>query len=276
MKILLVNNNKYREDNNYMTEQISARLAARGVDVLVDDGSKEVAVQGLDRIIVLGGDGTMLRAARSYGQAGIPILGVNMGTVGFLSSMEIYEFDDYLEKYLGGDYSLDTRMMLQVQVYDNAELIRTAYCLNELIIKSSVPKIATINYCIGEHVCTTYKGDGLIMATPAGSTAYSLSAGGPIVDPELEVILITPISGYTFFAFGQKPVVISADKNITINPPTDSDLVISLDGQILFNFEKNHTIQIQKANKGLQLVNVKQTPFFANLNRKLKRNEIKE
>lgn len=275
MKILLVNNNKYREDTGYMTEKISAKLADRGIEVLVDDGSEEIRVNDLDRIIVLGGDGTMLRAARSYGQLGIPFLGVNMGTVGFLSSIEVYEFDDYLDQYLQGDYSLDTRMMLEVKVYENDELIRTAYCLNELIIRSGIPKMVTINYCIDEHVCTTYKGDGLIIATPAGSTAYSLSAGGPIVDPELEVILITPISGYTFFAFGQKPVVISADKNITVMPPPGNDLVISLDGQVLFNFESNYKIQIKKAYKGLQLVNVKQVPFFAELNKRLKRNEIK-
>ncbi len=272
MKTLLVNNKKYRESTHYMTTEISEKLEARGIEVLVDDGTKKVSDQDIANIIVLGGDGTMLRAARTYGQGDVPILGINMGTVGFLSNIEINEVDEYLDRFLQSDYTIDTMMMLEVNIYENDTIINTSHCLNEVIIKSKVPRMVTLNYRINGQPCVPYKGDGLIFATPAGSTAYSLSAGGPIVDPELEAILITPVAPYTFFAFGQKPAVISARKVIKVNPPYGKDIIISLDGQVIMDFMNNYSIEIKRASKGLRLVNLKKVPFFATINKRLKRN----
>ncbi len=273
MKTLLVNNKKYRESTHYMTTEISEKLQTRGIEVLVDDGTQAVPDQDITNIIVLGGDGTMLRAARTYGQGDLPILGINMGTVGFLSNIEINEVDEYLDRFLQGDYTIDTMMMLEVNIYENDNIINTSHCLNEIVIRSRVPRMVTLNYRINGQPCVPYKGDGLIFATPAGSTAYSLSAGGPIVDPELEAMLITPIAPYTFFAFSQKPAVIAASKGIEVNPPHGEDIIISLDGQVIIDFMNNHSIEIKKASQGLRLVNLKKVPFFATINKRLKRNE---
>ncbi len=272
MKTLLVNNKKYRKSTQYMTTEISEKLEARGIEVLVDDGTRKFPDQDIANIIVLGGDGTMLRAARTYGQGDVPILGINMGTVGFLSNIEINEVDEYLDRFLQADYTIDTMMMLEVNIYENDSIISTSHCLNEVIIKSKVPRMVTLNYRINGQPCVPYKGDGLIFATPAGSTAYSLSAGGPIVDPELEAILITPIAPYTFFAFGQKPAVIAASKFINVNPPHGKDIIISMDGQVIMDFKNNHSMEIKRASKGLRLANLKKLPFFATINKRLKRN----
>lgn len=172
MKTLLVNNKKYRQSTQYMTEEIIEKLQSRGIEVLVDDGSQTISDQELDNIIVLGGDGTMLRAARTYGQGDLPILGINMGTVGFLSNIEINEVDGYLDQFLQGDYTIDTMMMLEVNIYEQGVLASTSYCLNEVVIKARIPNMITLNYRINEQPCVPYKGDGLIFATPAGSTAY--------------------------------------------------------------------------------------------------------
>jgi NAD+ kinase len=272
LKTLLVNNQKYSHRTQYITEEVSEKLRARGVEVLVDDGSGTITADDIDNIVVLGGDGTMLRAARTYGQRELPILGVNMGTVGFLSNIEVNEVDEYLDQFLRGDYTLDTMMMLQVDLYEKDEIINTYYCLNEVVIKSRAPHMITLNYRINGQPCLPYKGDGLIFATPAGSTAYSLSAGGPIVDPDLEALLITPVAPYTFFAFGQKPAVISAHRVIRINPPADKEIVMNIDGHVTLEFKPHNFIEIRKATRGLQLVNLKEVPFLATINKRLKRN----
>jgi NAD+ kinase len=270
LKTLLVNNKKYRQSTQYMTEEIIEKLQSRGIEVLVDDGSQTISDQELDNIIVLGGDGTMLRAARTYGQGDLPILGINMGTVGFLSNIEINEVDGYLDQFLQGDYTIDTMMMLEVNIYEQGVLASTSYCLNEVVIKARIPNMITLNYRINEQPCVPYKGDGLIFATPAGSTAYSLSAGGPIVDPELEAIIITPVAPYTFSAFGQKPAVIAASKVIRVTPPRFREALISLDGHVTMDFS-NNSIEIKKAHRGLKLANVKKVPFFSTINKRLKR-----
>jgi NAD+ kinase len=271
LKTLLVNNKKYRQSTQYMTEEIIEKLQSRGIEVLVDDGSQTISDQELDNIIVLGGDGTMLRAARTYGQGDLPILGINMGTVGFLSNIEINEVDGYLDQFLQGDYTIDTMMMLEVNIYEQGVLASTSYCLNEVVIKARIPNMITLNYRINEQPCVPYKGDGLIFATPAGSTAYSLSAGGPIVDPELEAIIITPVAPYTFSAFGQKPAVIAASKVIRVTPPRFREALISLDGHVTMDFSYNNSIEIKKAHRGLKLANVKKVPFFSTINKRLKR-----
>jgi len=271
VKILLVNNKKYNESTHHMTAEISAKLESKGIEILVDDDTGAVRDLDIDNVIVLGGDGTMLRAARRYGQQGVPVLGVNMGTVGFLSNIEIHEFNEYVDKFLRGDYTIDNMMMLEVNIYAGDRPVKTAYCLNELVVKSITPRMLTMNYCIDKQPCISYKGDGLIIATPAGSTAYSLSAGGPIVDPELEAIIITPLAGY---AFGQKPTVISASKVLNIDPPpTANNVIISLDGQVTFKFEANHTLRVKKAANNLHLVNLKKIPFFATINKRLRKSE---
>lgn len=269
VKVLLVNN-RYKESTEVMAKEIAELLSKRNIQVEIDDGSTKCLVRNMDLIVVLGGDGTILRAARHYADQGAPILGVNMGTVGFLSNIEVNEFFQYLDRIIEGDYALDERMMLEVTIYKANEHIEKIYCLNELVIKSKTQRMVTFNLDIGGGGLNYYKGDGIIISTPTGSTAYSLSCGGPIADPELEAFVVTPIASHIIT---KKPLVISSCKKVSISNLTPNEALICMDGQVKLEVESNYKISIKKANHKVALVDLKNKPFFSTLDSRLRRNE---
>ncbi len=268
MKVLLVNN-RYKESTELMAQNIAERLSKKNIIVEIDDGSNEV--KNIDLIIVLGGDGTILRAARQYAYKNIPILGVNMGTIGFLSSVEVNEFYHYLGLIIQGDYSLDERMMLEASIYQNNQLIQESICLNEVVVKSKNHQMISLNLEIGGDKQAIYRGDGLLVATPTGSTAYSLSCGGPIVDPDLDSFIITPLAPHLIT---QRPLVLSPTKEILISNFTTKHILISLDGQINLDIEDNCMVKIIKSEHRILLVDLKKHPFFSRLDVKLGRNGV--
>ncbi len=268
MKVLLVNN-RYKESTEVMAKEIASRFTERNLVVEIDDGSN--LVNNIDLIIVLGGDGTILRAARQYAYQNIPILGVNMGTIGFLSSVEVNEFYHYLDLIIAGNYSLDERMMLEVAIYADRQLIKKSICLNEVVIKSRNHQMISLNLEIDGDKQAPYKGDGLLVATPTGSTAYSLSCGGPIVDPDLEAFIVTPLAPHLIT---QRPLVLSPSKTIAISNSTDRHILISLDGQINLDIEDDCLIKIKKSPHKIFLVDLKNHPFFSRLDVKLGRNGV--
>lgn len=264
MKVLLVNN-RYKKDTVEMAQKLARKLAV--LDIIVereDDNSG----QPPDLIIVLGGDGTILRAARKYAYKNPPLLGVNMGTVGFLSNIRIDELEQYLNRLLAGDYSLDQRMMLAIDIYEDTEVAESFYCLNELVIRATTPRMVSFNLAIDGQIPGTYRGDGLIIASPTGSTAYSLSAGGPICDPELESFIITPIAPHFI---NIKPLVISSQRVLEITPVEYQDAIICIDGQIRRDFKPNNSIKVRQAEFKLQLIDLKGTGFFSSMGNKLGR-----
>lgn len=267
MKILLVNN-RYREETWVMAQKLAGDLTALGADVEMECESE--APGSADIIMVLGGDGTILRAARQYGMDGVPLLGINMGTLGFLSNLKDSELEQYLQKLLEGDYIIDERMLLEARIYEKGNLIRSVYCLNEVVVRSRTPRMIIFEIVVSGQLMGRYRGDGVIMATPTGSTAYSLSAGGPVCDPALEAFVITPLAMHNVI---KRPMVIHADNEIVIHPVEADEAVISLDGQIKMDFKPDDKIQVVKADRKLKLVQLHPTPFFGTLEQRLRRIE---
>lgn len=267
MKALLVNN-RFREQTWVMAEKLAHDLAKLDVEVEMECEAESPGAP--DVIIVLGGDGTILRAARQYGMEGVPLLGINMGTLGFLSNLRTDELDDYLQKLINGDYLVEERMLLETSIYDEGKLVRTVYCLNEAVVRARTPRTIIFEIIVSGQFMGRYRGDGVIIASPTGSTAYSLSAGGPVCDPELEAFVVTPLAMHNVI---KRPMVIKAENEIIISPVQCEEAVISLDGQIKMDFKPSNLIKIVKAERKLKFVQLHPTPFFGTLEERLRRIE---
>lgn len=268
MKILVVNN-RLLERTLIMGEKLAAVLRAAGIEVIIDSSRNDMTSEKFDSIIVLGGDGTMIRAARQYVERDVPVLGVNMGTVGFLSSIKADELDQYVDRFIKQDYDIEERMMLEVGIYREEILINRTLSLNEVSIKSKNFRVITIDARIEGREHGVYRGDGIIVATPSGSTAYSLSCGGPITDPALEVFIMTPITSYLL---NKRPMIISAEKEIDLVPLHCEEALISIDGQVRIDGEENYVIKIKKADNKLKLVNMRPRYYFQTIMNRLRRN----
>lgn len=219
-----------------------------------------------DLIIVLGGDGTILRAARELGGRETPLLGVNMGNVGFLCNLEGRELEKYLEQILARRYALEERMILEIDIYDGDNHIYCGHCLNELVARSSTGNMIRLDICIDEEEIEHYRGDGIIISTPTGSTAYSLSSGGPVVDPRLGAIILTPIASHRL---SQRPMVLHPGRSLSIVPRDCRKALISIDGQVDIDFKANYKIRIQTAAGKLKLAKLKERPFFTLVDRRI-------
>lgn len=268
MKILLVNN-KILASTLLMGDKIAARLRAAGIEVLIDSSHADITDETFDAIIVLGGDGTMIRAARQYVERDVPMLGVNMGTVGFLSNIRAEELEQCLDRFIQSDYSIEERMMLEVEIYQGENLIDRIYSLNEISLKSNSSRVINVDVKIAGREHAVYRGDGIIVATPSGSTAYSLSCGGPITDPALDVFIMTPITSYLL---NKRPMIIGAEKEIDLIPLHGEEALISIDGQVKIDGKENYVIRINKAETKLKLVNMKPRHFFQTIMKRLRRN----
>jgi NAD+ kinase len=181
-----------------------------------------------DLLVVLGGDGTLIHAAGLCGQTEVPILGVNMGTLGFLTEIPRDRAIEMLELALAGKLIASPRLMLAVEVRDGDEVLLSGSALNDAVIsKNAVSRLALLEVSIDGHRATSYEADGLIVATPTGSTAYSLSAAGPIVYPTMEAFLLTPICPHTLT---QRPLVLPVTAPVKVRLASDSEMFVTLDG----------------------------------------------
>jgi NAD+ kinase len=218
---------------------------------------------------VLGGDGTFLSAVHWIGDQDIPILGIKFGEVGFLA--EIAEEDLYpaAEKVLKGDFILRNRMRLVVKVMRGENIRARETVLNDVVInRGALARLAHIETYIDEHYLTTYSADGLIVATPTGSTAYSLAAGGPVIHPAVPAIILTPICPFTLT---NRPLIVPQSANITIRlAEGSSDIVLTFDGQKGLELNDQDEIQIKKGPHPLQLITLPERQYFDILKNKLK------
>lgn len=271
MRILLLNNH-LKLHTVQMAQQMEMKLKDMGVEVLIDNGVQKPGPVSVDLLIVLGGDGTIIRAAREYARSGVPVLGVNMGRVGFLSNIASNNLEENLERLIAKDYLIDERMVMEVEVVDGDLPIMTVGALNEVVFRSSSPRIIELMLYVKERSQGIYRGDGLIVATPTGSTAYSLSAGGPIVDHSLQAFIVTPIASSITH---RRPLVIGAQYPLVIKPRDARDAVICVDGQVHMDFEPGYSVRINRAANPLRMVNLTGALLFDNLEGRLKRNEVK-
>src|SRR4029434_1343240 len=247
-------------------------LESRGVEVILDQESARQYSQSCrtsspenlpahsDVIAVFGGDGTLLHAARLVAGSGIPILGVNLGSLGFLTEVKLEEFRLAFEDLLSGDYTLENRILLGVEVFRKGRVLDRYLAVNDAVInKGALARIIELEVTVNSQLVSLIRADGLIVATPTGSTAYSLSAGGPIVYPTLAAFIINPICPHTLT---NRPVVVPDDGTIEVCLTRGSDVMLTVDGQVGRPLQQHDCLKIQKASSVIRLIQVRGNTFF--------------
>jgi NAD+ kinase len=223
----------------------------------------------VDLMLVLGGDGTMIATARMIGDAEVPVLGVNYGGLGYLAEFRIEELYSALESILEGHYRLDKRVMLSVELRRGAEQMTHNRVLNDVVInKSALARIIEIEAYLNEQFVNSFRADGLIVSTPTGSTAYNLSAGGPVIYPSMNAIVITPICPFTL---SNRPIVIPDESLIELRLKTQhEDVSLTLDGQVGFPLQAEDVVVIRKSRNTFNLVQPMNRNYFEVLRDKLR------
>ena len=223
-------------------------------------------------IIVLGGDGTLLQAARDVVHLDIPLLGINLGTLGFLAEVDKNSVYPALDRLLSDDYELEDRMMLEGKIYRGEELIGKDIALNDIVIgrEGHLRVIRFKNY-VNDAYMNSYNADGIIISTPTGSTGYSMSAGGPIVDPKADLMLITPINPHSALA---KSIVVGSDAVIDVTlakrrQEEDEEAEVSFDGDRFVHMKVGDNIRIQKADAHAKILKLNQLSFLQILRKKM-------
>jgi len=221
----------------------------------------------VDLLVLLGGDGTLLSMARAVGDLGVPILGVNLGGLGFLTETTLEEMTSALEATLAGRMAIDERMMLAAQVVREGKRSSEHVALNDVVVtKSAMSRIIHLSVSVEGRHATAYRADGLIISTPTGSTAYSLSAGGPIIYPSVDAIVLTPICAHTLT---NRPIVLPANQRLEVTLRADQDVMLTIDGQVGVALRPNDIIEVRQAAARIRLVRFPQKDFFSVLRAKL-------
>ena len=270
-----------REQLSVVVPPLLKWLEARGIRTALDEetaaalptgskGQARAAVADASQLLlVLGGDGTMLAAARLAAPRHIPILPINMGSLGFLTSFTLDELYPALEETLGGKSSISQRVMLQAELVRAGSVIESQRALNDVVIhKGALARMIQLELSINSDFVCRYRADGLIVSSPTGSTAYSLSAGGPIVHPAVEAFIITPICPHMLT---DRPVVIRdyCCLEVKLNGDTES-VYLTMDGQRGVPLEPTDIVRVTRAKEQLQLIQPPKKPYFEILRNKLK------
>jgi len=257
-------------------EKIKAQFEAKGIAVLIGQNSaKMIGLEGLpfekmcersDFLVSLGGDGTLLSLVRrSYG-FDKPVLGINAGTLGFLADITIDDVDNFLDQLLKGEYRIDDRMMMEGCIMTKEGNRKPFFALNDVVItRPVISKMAKINASIDGEWFNTYRGDGLIISTPTGSTAYNLAAGGPVMYPLTNAFIMTPICAHSL---RQRPLVVPADFTIELTS-TDEKVIAMIDGQDDYEMYCGDVLVIEGAKIGARLLHRKEHNYFSVLREKL-------
>ena len=223
----------------------------------------------VDLVVVLGGDGTLLGAARKVGRYGLPILGVNLGGLGFLTEIPLEMLYKDIEKVITGQVTVEPRLMLQASVLRNGEEKCRFSVLNDVVInKGALARIIDLRVSIDGHFLTTFRSDGLIISTPTGSTSYNLSAGGPILYPDLEALILTPICPFTLT---QRPIIVPDTSVIEVQMGKhNEEVILTFDGQVGFDLMAHDRVIISKSEKKLKLIKSPDQDYYDILRTKLK------
>lgn len=235
----------------------------------VESLAEEALAANVDLILVLGGDGTMIATARMMGDTEVPVLGVNYGGLGYLAEFRIEELYTALESILDGNYRLEPRVMLAVELCRGDEEITRTRVLNDAVInKSALARIIEIEAHLNTQFVNSFRADGLIVSTPTGSTAYNLSAGGPVIYPSMNAVVITPICPFTL---SNRPIVVPDDVLIELRLKTQQeDVALTLDGQVGFPLKAEDRVIIRKSRTTFKLVQPMSRNYFDVLRDKLR------
>ncbi len=271
--------NSYKEQIIQIGRQLVALLQQQQVSVIaigkeaealqLTPSVEEDFCQQAQIVLVIGGDGTMLRAARTVYGREIPLLGINQGYLGFLTEVEVENLSESLQQLLRGNYTIERRMMLSARVYRDDVCIADVNALNDMVVtKGALSRIIKMELYMGEQLVDRYHGDGLIFSSPTGSTGYSLSAGGPIVHPEMDVCIVAPICPHSLIA---RPIIFSPQHGLTVRlDSNNAPAMLTVDGQNGVELEKGDRIEIGKAEHDTRLIVLENRNFFAVLREKLR------
>jgi NAD+ kinase len=254
-------------------------LAERNIDVRVDEQtarylgtenglSRDVVAEGSQLVIVLGGDGTLLSAARAVGGRDIPLFAVNLGGLGFLTAITVDELYPELERAFLGQHRIAQRRMLHCELWRSSQRVAEYEALNDVVItKASLARMIDVEIRVSQHFVAAYRADGLIVATPTGSTAYSLSAGGPIVFPTVNALCITPICPHMLT---YRPVLVPDDMEIHIMSRAETETAfLTIDGQVGEPLQRDDSVVCRRSEKCVQLIRPPRMMFFDVLREKL-------
>ncbi len=275
--------NTYETCKSVHAEQLFAILSNHGDEVYVDRDfyhflceAQCLAIEpagiiddleslNIDMAISLGGDGTFLKAARCVGATGIPIVGINTGRLGFLADISANEMEEFFAQLHEGHYTVRERSLLELIIGDDTE--HPSYALNEITVsKHDSSSMIAVHTTVGDEHLATYMGDGLIIATPTGSTAYSLSAGGPIIYPQADVFVLTAVAPHSL---GVRPIIIADDKTIDLSMESrNGSFLVAVDG-ISQSYPEHTTLTLRKAKHTIRVVKKEGNTFFHTLHEKM-------
>ncbi len=222
-----------------------------------------------DFIIVLGGDGTLLDTGRKAAKYGTPLLGINMGTMGFLASADGSDANETIEKVLKGECKLEKRLMLESEITSDSDTPKTYNAVNDVCITRGVfTKITSYSIFVNDEYVATFRADGIIISTPTGSTAYNLSAGGPVLKPDISCMVITPICAHSLHS---RSIVVSADDVIRVDASfgSNGDIIMSMDGQTSVILNNGDSINIRKSEHTVNIIKTNRMGFYDILRKKL-------
>lgn len=274
-KHFLIYTNKNKDYHLETTEQIRKYLEDKGQQItlaLKGENWEEKPVTDVDCMIVLGGDGTMLRAVRAIGNNHIPIIGVNLGTLGYMTEIEPTGLEEALDRLIAGDYTQESRMMLDGRILTRSGAEETGWALNDIIVsRRGTLQIIKFNIYVNGQFLNDYQADGVIVTTPTGSTGYNLSAGGPIIEPKAKLIMVTPICPHTL---NRRSIILSPEDVIEI------EISEGKEGQMQMvdaNFDGSHTVEmhtgdrirIAQSEKIAEFIQLNQVSFLEVLHKKM-------
>lgn len=267
-----------------LARELVSLLQAKGVSVWLTEEGRErltdVTVQGvcgpeeiggqIELLVVLGGDGALLSAARAVAREEVPLLGVNVGHLGFLTELEGGDVEQAVDRLLAGDFRLDSRLMLRSRVERQGEIVAEHLALNDVVItRTTFARMIRLRTFVGGEFVVEYMADGMIVATPTGSTAYSLSAGGPIVSPDVEAVVITPICPHTLAA---RSIVVPPQEGIVVElVGREEGTLLTVDGQEGVPLIKTDRLLVEVAPYRTRLVRLHARSFYALLQSRLRR-----
>lgn len=274
MKNCLIVINTHKEESLVLGNRIQDYLNSRNIQASLysfDGFSDEYPFEGYDFVVTLGGDGTVLFAARGCAKLGIPVFPVNLGEFGFIASIQKEDWQDELELFLEGKAGLVQRSLIGAAVVSgiNGNTTNAGYGLNDIVVSAKTPlRTIRMNVAFNYASLGEFKADGIIVSTPTGSTAYSSSAGGPIIDPELDSLLLTPINS---FSLSSRPLVLSpkGEVELTILPSREHESILTIDGQKPIALHEGDCIKIRQLPEKVNLVGCTAERFYEALQSKL-------
>ncbi len=266
--------NKNRDTDLSVTSRIKDYLESNGCFVRgavadpLENGHytrKEDVPDNTDCVITVGGDGTLIAAARDTADFDLPILGINLGTLGYLTDVEVDKLEVTLGKILEGSYDIEERMMLCGKVIDGEGVLKAeSRALNDIVVRNTVLKVSDYKLTVNSRFLSSFKADGMIVCTPTGSTAYSMSAGGPIIEPMARMMGITPICPHTL---NTRSIVISADNVVEITV-TDEKSNVIFDGHFSVDLKEGDTVNVRPSNHVTRIIRTAQDSFLNVLSKK--------